>query len=237
MTVFLDNILSICDGQSTILHIVNQIYAKKIINLYASKQNTYTLDNMPIKNHSVRDLNSIRKLDGSLLAGERDMYMRIVEDCEKSPLTWHMFYDLSLNFNGDSRQSIQIDFLLLSIKGAIIVEVKGGIISIHDGNYCYEYQGITQQMSRTPFKQADTYKWALVNHHILSMNEIYIDTVCAFPHTHLDSTAGAEEIDQRYKLWTIDNQSSGSDSFADFCLTVLDYDKEGLKHPMTDLHS
>lgn len=217
------------------MHIVNQIYAKKIINLYASKQNTYTLDNMPIKNHSVRDLNSIRKLDGSLLAGERDMYMRIVEDCEKSPLTWHMFYDLSLNFNGDSRQSIQIDFLLLSIKGAIIVEVKGGIISIHDGNYCYEYQGITQQMSRTPFKQADTYKWALVNHHILSMNEIYIDTVCAFPHTHLDSTAGAEEIDQRYKLWTIDNQSSGSDSFADFCLTVLDYDKEGLKHPMTDL--
>ena len=125
MTVFLDNILSICDGHSTILHIVNQIYAKKIINLYASKQNTYTLDNMPIKNHSVRDLNSIRKLDGSLLAGERDMYMRVVEDCEKSPLTWHMFYDLSLNFNGDSRQSIQIDFLLLSIKGAIIVEVKG----------------------------------------------------------------------------------------------------------------
>ncbi len=67
------------------MHIVNQIYAKKIINLYASKQNTYTLDNMPIKNHSVRDLNSIRKLDGSLLAGERDMYMRIVEDCEKKP--------------------------------------------------------------------------------------------------------------------------------------------------------
>ena len=181
MTVFLDNILSICDGQSTILHIVNQIYAKKIINLYASKQNTYTLDNMPIKNHSVRDLNSIRKLDGSLLAGERDMYMRIVEDCEKSPLTWHMFYDLSLNFNGDSRQSIQIDFLLLSIKGAIIVEVKGGIISIHDGNYCYEYQGITQQMSRTPFKQADTYKWALVNHHILSMNEILLIRYVRFP--------------------------------------------------------
>lgn len=190
---------------------------------------------MPIKNHSVRDLNSIRKLDGSLLAGERDMYMRIVEDCAKSPLTWHMFYDLSLNFNGDSRQSIQIDFLLLSVKGAIIVEVKGGIVSIHDGDFCYEYQGITQKMNQSPFKQAENYKWALVNHHILSLNEIFIDTVCAFPHTHLDCTTETEELDQGYKLWTIDNHSSSSDSFADFCLSVLDYDKQGLRHPIPDL--
>lgn len=190
---------------------------------------------MPIKNHSVRDLNSIRKLDGSLLAGERDMYMRIVEDCAKSPLTWHMFYDLSLNFNGDSRQSIQIDFLLLSVKGAIIVEVKGGIVSIHDGDFCYEYQGITQKMKQSPFKQAENYKWALVNHHILSLNEIFIDTVCAFPHTHLDCTTETEELDQGYKLWTIDNHSSSSDSFADFCLSVLDYDKQGLRHPIPDL--
>ena len=190
---------------------------------------------MPLKNHSIRDLNSIRKLDGSLLAGERDMYMRIVQDCENSPLTWHMFYDLSLNFNGDSRQSIQIDFLLLSIKGAIIVEVKGGIISIHDGDYCYEYQGVTQTMKQSPFKQAENYKWALVNHHIFSLNEIYIDTVCAFPHTHLDSTTGAEDLNQGYKLWTIDNHSSTSDSFADFCLSVLDYDKQGLRNPIPDL--
>ena len=163
------------------------------------------------------------------------MYMRIVKDCENSPITWHMFYDLSLNFNGDSRQSIQIDFLLLSIKGAIIVEVKGGPISIHDGDYCYEYQGITQKMKQSPFKQADNYKWALVNHHILSLNEIYIDTVCAFPHSHLDATTIAEDIDQGYKLWTIDNHSSNTDSFADFCLAVLEYDKQGLRHPMPDL--
>lgn len=190
---------------------------------------------MPIQNHSVLDLSSIRKLDGSPLAGERDMYTRIVEDCERSPLTWHMFYDLSLNFTGDYRQSIQIDFLLLSIKGAIIVEVKGGMISINNGKYCYEYQGIVQEMQRSPFKQADTYKWALVNHHILNMNEIYIDTVCAFPHSHLDITSNQECLNQSYKLWTIDNHSSSANSFADFCLSVLSYDKEGLKNPIPDL--
>lgn len=190
---------------------------------------------MPIKNHSVRDLNSIRKLDGSRLNGERDMYMRIVQDCENSPITWHMFYDLSLNFNGSNRQSIQIDFLLLSVKGAIIVEVKGGIISIHDGDYCYEYQGITQKMKLSPFKQAEKYKWALVNHHILNLNEIYIDTVCAFPHTHLNNTTDVEEIDEGYKMWTLDNHSSSSDSFADFCLSVLEFDKQGLTRPIPDL--
>ena len=190
---------------------------------------------MPIKNHSIRDLNSIRKLDGSLLNGERDMYMRIVRDCENSPITWHMFYDLSLNFNGNNRQSIQIDFLLLSVKGAIIVEVKGGIISIHDGDYCYEHLGITQKMKLSPFKQAEKYKWALVNHHILNLNEIYIDTVCAFPHTHLNNTTLVEELDEGYKLWKLDNHSSSSDSFADFCLSVLEYDKQGLTHPIPDL--
>ena len=190
---------------------------------------------MPIKNHSVRDLNSIRKLDGSRLNGERDMYMRIVQDCENSPITWHMFYDLSLNFNGNNRQSIQIDFLLLSVKGAIIVEVKGGIISIHDGDYCYEYQGITQKMKLSPFKQAEKYKWALVNHHILNLNEIYIDTVCAFPHTHLNNTTDVEEFDEGYKMWTLDNHSSSSDSFADFCLSVLEFDKQGLTRPIPDL--
>ena len=190
---------------------------------------------MPIKNHSIRDLNSIRKLDGSLLNGERDMYMRIVQDCENSPITWHMFYDLSLNFNGSNRQSIQIDFLLLSVKGAIVVEVKGGIISIHDGDYCYEHLGITQKMKLSPFKQAEKYKWALVNHHILNLNEIYIDTVCAFPHTHLNNTTDVEELDEGYKLWTLDNHSSSSDSFADFCLSVLEYDKQGLTHPVPDL--
>lgn len=190
---------------------------------------------MPIKNHSIRDLNSIRKLDGSRLNGERDMYMRIVQDCENSPITWHMFYDLSLNFNGNNRQSIQIDFLLLSVKGAIIVEVKGGIISIHDGDYCYEYQGITQKMKLSPFKQAEKYKWALVNHHILNLNEIYIDTVCAFPHTHLNNTTDVEEIDEGYKMWTLDNHSSSSDSFADFCLSVLEFDKQGLTRPIPDL--
>lgn len=190
---------------------------------------------MPLKNHAIRDLATIRKLDGSLLAGERDMYARIVRDCENSPITWHMFYDLSLSFNGESRQSIQIDFLLLSVKGAIIVEVKGGIVSLQNGEYCYEYQGITQKMKQSPFKQADNYKWALVNHHILSLNEIFIDTVCAFPHTHLEATTSDSEIDQGYKLWTVDNHASQSDSFADFCLSVIDYDKQGLRHPLPDL--
>jgi len=31
---------------------------------------------------------------GNVLQGEKDMYERIVRDCEASPLTWYMWYAL-----------------------------------------------------------------------------------------------------------------------------------------------
>lgn len=34
---------------------------------------------------------------GNVLQGEKDMYERIVRDCEASPLTWYMWYDKTFN--------------------------------------------------------------------------------------------------------------------------------------------
>ena len=36
----------------------------------------------------------INQANGSVLQGEKDMYERIVKDCEASPLTWYMWYDM-----------------------------------------------------------------------------------------------------------------------------------------------
>lgn len=66
---------------------------------------------------------------GNVLQGEKDMYERIVRDCEASPLTWYMWYDKTFNIPYGGQNEIQIDFLLICQEGAIIVEVKGGIIS------------------------------------------------------------------------------------------------------------
>ena len=88
---------------------------------------------------------------GNVLQGEKDMYERIVRDCEASPLTWYMWYDKTFNIPYGGQNEIQIDFLLICQEGAIIVEVKGGIIELIRGFFYYSYKGVLREMSRTPF--------------------------------------------------------------------------------------
>ena len=106
-----------------------------------------------------------RHEDGTLLQGEADMYERIIHDCEESNLHWHLWYDLSLPIQYAGQSEIQIDFLLVCEKGAIILEVKGGGIEVVNGRYYYVHStGLSKQMNITPFEQAHNYKWALLNH-------------------------------------------------------------------------
>lgn len=75
-------------------------------------------------------------------------------------------------------------------------------------------------MSRTPFKQAHDYKWALLNNGILNKDQIFVDYVCAFPHSTLDISRDSSQINLSHKLWNKLDQDSDN-SFADFCLSVI----------------
>ncbi|WP_287710777.1 nuclease-related domain-containing protein [Bacteroides sp.] len=157
---------------------------------------------------------------GNVLQGEKDMYERIVRDCEASSLTWYMWYDKTFNIPYGGQNEIQIDFLLICQEGAIIVEVKGGIIELIMGFFYYSYKGVLREMSRTPFKQAHDYKWALLNNGILNKDQIFVDYVCAFPHSTLDISRDSSQINLSHKLWNKLDQDSDN-SFADFCLSVI----------------
>ena len=157
---------------------------------------------------------------GNVLQGEKDMYERIVRDCEASSLTWYMWYDKTFNIPYGGQNEIQIDFLLICQEGAIIVEVKGGIIVLIRGFFYYSYKGVLREMSRTPFKQAHDYKWALLNNGILNKDQIFVDYVCAFPHSTLDISRDSSQINLSHKLWNKLDQDSDN-SFADFCLSVI----------------
>lgn len=157
---------------------------------------------------------------GNVLQGEKDMYERIVRDCEASSLTWYMWYDKTFNIPYGGQNEIQIDFLLICQEGAIIVEVKGGIIELIRGFFYYSYKGVLREMSRTPFKQAHDYKWALLNNGILNKDQIFVDYVCAFPHSTLDISRDSSQINLSHKLWNKLDQDSDN-SFADFCLSVI----------------
>ena len=72
----------------------------------------------------------INQNTGNPLQGEKDMYERIVRDCESSPLIWYMWYDKTFNIPINGQNEIQLDFLLICEEGAIVVEVKGGSVKL-----------------------------------------------------------------------------------------------------------
>lgn len=184
---------------------------------------------MPIISHDYKNLNNLETIikhnDGTPLYGEIEMYRRIWKDCEDSNLIWHFWHDLRLPIGNNKQSEIQIDFLLVCKKGALVVEVKGGNVGIQNGQFFFT-KGDGMTMDRSPFQQAEDYKYALLNNKIINSNQIFIDTVCAFPHTKMSHTNRLPKLDLGYKLWSAYQQESQTESFSDFCLSVLSIDKE-----------
>lgn len=185
---------------------------------------------MPIVPHitysDTSDLEAIiTQSDGSPLYGEIEMFRRIYSDCSNSTYTWHFWHNLRLPVSVKNQNEIQIDFLLVSEKGVIIVEVKGGRIGIEQGMYYYEVSRERVFMERSPFDQARDYMYALINNKVISASQLFLDTVCAFPHTRMEHTNTNSNADQGYKLWSKIQHDDSTISFADFCVSVLDRDK------------
>lgn len=185
---------------------------------------------MPIVSHvsynNTSDLEAIiTQNDGSPLYGEIEMFRRIYSDCSNSDYTWHFWHNLRLPVSVKNQKEIQIDFLLVSVKGVIVVEAKGGKIGIEQGLYYYEASRERTYMERAPFDQARDYMYALINNRIVSASQLFIDTVCAFPHTMMDHTSSNPSTDLGYKLWSKIQHDDNSKSFADFCIGVLESDK------------
>lgn len=185
---------------------------------------------MPIKSHTSYDNSCdleaiITQSDGSPLYGEIEMFRRIYSDCAKSEYTWHFWHNLRLPISVNRQNEIQIDFLLVSAKGVTIIEVKGGRIGIEQGMFYYDVFPEPKFMERTPFDQARDYMYALINNRVISASQLFIDTVCAFPHTKMEHTSSNPNTDLGYKLWSKNQHDTSSLSFADFCIEVLETDK------------
>lgn len=184
---------------------------------------------MPIKTHDYKNIEFLEHIivkdDGSPLQGEIDMYRRIYRDCEKSKYNWHFWHDVSLPIPVKGQSTIQIDFLLVCEKGVVVVEVKGGRVSVRDGVYYLEKDADSISLKKSPFDQANDYMYALINNNVLDKNKIFITTVCAFPHTQMRKTNDNEEMDLGWKLWSSIQQENSEFSFSDFCVNVIEADK------------
>lgn len=186
---------------------------------------------MPIINHTrytdESDLEAIiTQADGSPLYGEIEMFKRIFADCNNSEYSWHFWHNLRLPVSIKNQTEIQIDFLLVCEAGVVIVEVKGGKVGIEQGFFYYEISRERKFMDRSPFDQAADYMYALINNKIISSSQLFLSTVCAFPHTYMEHTSANPNADLGYKLWAKKQQDSSDCSFADFVIDILDLDKD-----------
>lgn len=170
--------------------------------------------------------NIIVKEDGSPLRGEIDVYRKLWEDLSKSEIQWDIWHDLKLTEHSDhliyyKKTNAQIDFVILSKHGLIILEVKGGAISTMD-NMFYYGKNFETLMKQNPFKQVEGYKFTLKDNVLNNLKNCFFCEVVAFP--HVDYPFDSKLIDPNL-LWTVYNASNFDNSIEKFLLAAIEYSK------------
>ena len=68
-------------------------------------------------------------------------------------------------------------------------------MEIVDGKFVNHGAGKQRVLKESPFAQADSYKWAMINNQFLNKDEIFLTTMCAFPSATLERTNNDEALD------------------------------------------
>lgn len=185
---------------------------------------------MPVYFHPNNPIDALEtiivKEDGSPLRGEIDIYRKLWEDLNKSDLDWDIWHDLKLpehsdHFNYYKKTSSQIDFLILSKYGILVLEVKGGYISVMD-NIFYYGKNYETPMKQNPFKQVEGYKFTLKDNILNNLKNCFFCEAVAFP--HVDYSFDSKLIDSNL-LWTKYKADIFDNSIEKFLLNAITYSK------------
>lgn len=185
---------------------------------------------MPVQFHPNNPIDALEtiivKEDGSPLRGEIDIYRKLWEDLGKSELEWDVWHDLKLpehsdHFNYYKKTSSQIDFVILSKHGLIVLEVKGGPVSTID-NIFYYGKNYETPMKQNPFKQVEGYKFTLKDNILNNFKNCFFCEIVAFP--HVDYPFESKLINSNL-LWTKYKADIFDNSIEKFLLSAITYSK------------
>lgn len=188
---------------------------------------------MPVTFHPNNPVDALEKIitkeDGRPLYGEIDIYRKLWADLSDSNLVWEVWHDLKLpehsdNYNYYKKTSAQIDFVILSKLGVIIIEVKGGPISTMDNTFYYG-KNFETKMKQNPFKQAEGYKFTVKDKILNNIKNCFFCEVVAFP--HVEYPFESKLIDSNL-LWTKYKAASYNYSIEKFIVRATEYSK--IKH-------
>jgi superfamily II DNA or RNA helicase len=186
---------------------------------------------MPVKFYPEKPLDNLEKLilkeDGTPLYGEIDIYRSIHRDLSISSDEWYVWHDLKLPHHSDyynefGKTSAQIDFVILCKYGILVIEVKGGAISVFEN--CFYYgKDLAEKLKQDPFRQSEGYKHTLRSKVLNNLNQPFICHAAAFP--HVDYAFESKIFDDRL-LWTKKNSSRFNNSIEVFIVSVFRYERE-----------
>src|SRR5699024_5067756 len=165
--------------------------------------------------------------DGSPLRGEIDIYRKLYKDLNESKDQWDVWHDLKLPVHSNisnyyKKTSAQIDFLILSKYGVIILEVKGGAVSTKNNTFYYG-KNFDTEMSQNPFRQVEGYKFTLKDKILNSIKNCFFCEAVAFP--HVDYKFESSLIDSNL-LWTKYNATNYDNSIETFLKNAIQHQKE-----------
>ena len=123
-----------------------------------------------IDNYAQQNLETvIINQDGKALFGELWVYQMFLAFNENKYLDdeiWYLKHNYNLSTHPASKKKVegQIDFILLSKYGVLILEVKGGGLRVDENDCYYSYDKTGEYESQNPFIQAKEYVHTLKNY-------------------------------------------------------------------------
>jgi len=122
------------------------------------------------------------------LYGEIVVYRQLYEEMSMDKDEWFIWHNLYLPTHSDTsnyyrKVSAQIDFVILCKKGLLILEVKGGSVSVKDSVFYYGKK-FDIPMSQDPFKQVEGYRHTIRNYIPSHLRNCLFCGAVAFPHVY-----------------------------------------------------
>jgi hypothetical protein len=137
-----------------------------------------------IDNYGTNLESIIKKEDGSPLYGELWFYQELQKFNEHNFLeneTWYVKHSYNMSSHPSSSRKVEgeIDFLILSRYGILLVEIKGGGIEVDANDTYYSREGEKRYEAENPFVQVKDYAHSLKR---LITSKPFIYRAVIFPH-------------------------------------------------------
>lgn len=168
--------------------------------------------------------------------GEFLIYGDLVQSLSESEHDWYVWYSLRLPFHDNTRiqrakADAELDFIIVSRFGIIVLEVKGGNVFVDQGRFCFKDGDHMKWLPQNPFEQVKGYKYTLMNKVFPNFKHVQFCEAVAFPTTKIAIENTIYDKNLIYSDYTRKNEYHNIERFL---LHIYDYTREKLQsvHPI-----